>query len=64
MQLLSACSRYILSTHQFEMLDELDDRLSLLRSNTIVGLEHADECPLGPMIVIRSTSAHLAVPVK
>ena len=64
MQLLSACSRYILSTHQFEMLDEFDDRLSLLRSKTIVGLEHADECPLSPVVVVGGTSAHLAVPVE
>ena len=53
-----------LSTHQLEVLDELNRRLSLLRTETIVRLEHALESPLGPLIVDRIASTNLALPIK
>ena len=46
------------------MFNQFDDGLRLLRGEAVVGFEHADEGPLGPVVVVGVAGAHLAVPVE
>ena len=63
-QLLRSQGTAILSTHQFEVLNELDDGLCLLRRKAIVRLEHTLEGPLRPLVVAGVAGAYLTVPVE
>ena len=54
----------VFSTHQFEVLDQLDCRLSLMRCCAEITLEHALEGPLSPLIIDRIASADFSVPIE
>ena len=64
MQLLSTQSVTVLSTHQFEVLNELDGGLSLVRRQGVVTLEHTLEGPLCPLVIDWVAGANLAFPVE
>ena len=64
MQLLSTQGVTVLSTHQFEVLNQFDGGLSLVGRGRIVTLEHPLEGPLGPLIVDGITGAYLSVPIE
>ena len=64
MQFLSTQGVAVLSTHQFEVLNEFDGGLSLLGRQREVTLEHTLEGPLRPLVVDGVAGAHLALPVE
>ena len=54
----------VLSTHQFEVLNQFNCWLSLLRGCAVIALEHTLEGPLCPLIVDGVASPYLTLPIE